>query len=79
MYDFVFQSTLTGHKNIIKYVDSSITQANNGVYEICLLMQYCKGEFKFDITALKIIINVEKYFNDINRMTSNRLSAIFVV
>lgn len=36
------QSNLSGHKNIIGYVDSSITQQNNGVYEVLLLMPYCK-------------------------------------
>uniref|UniRef100_A0A336MW56 CSON008063 protein n=1 Tax=Culicoides sonorensis TaxID=179676 RepID=A0A336MW56_CULSO len=35
-------SNLSGHKNIIGYVDSSITQQNNGVYEVLLLMPYCK-------------------------------------
>lgn len=36
------QSNLSGHKNIIGYVDSSITHAGNGVYEVLLLMPYCK-------------------------------------
>lgn len=36
------QSNLSGHKNIIGYVDSSITQQSNGVYEVLLLMPYCK-------------------------------------
>ncbi|CAH1794694.1 unnamed protein product [Owenia fusiformis] len=36
-------SSLSGHKNIIKYVDHSITKQNNGVYEVLLLMQYCRG------------------------------------
>ncbi|ELU02272.1 hypothetical protein CAPTEDRAFT_227866 [Capitella teleta] len=35
-------SSLSGHKNIIKYVDSCITVASNGVYEVLMLMQYCK-------------------------------------
>ena len=38
------QKSLSGHKNIIKYVDSSINAVNNGVYEVLLLMQYYKGE-----------------------------------
>lgn len=36
------QSNLSGHKNIIGYVDSSITHTGNGVYEVLLLMPYCK-------------------------------------
>ncbi|XP_033122310.1 AP2-associated protein kinase 1-like [Anneissia japonica] len=35
-------STLTGHKNIIPYVDSSITKTSNGIYEVLILMEYCK-------------------------------------
>jgi AP2-associated kinase len=37
-----FQSNLSGHKNIIGYVDSSLTHAGNGVYEVLLLMPYCR-------------------------------------
>ncbi|XP_064601663.1 AP2-associated protein kinase 1-like isoform X2 [Liolophura sinensis] len=36
--------TLSGHKNIIKFVDCSITVTPNKVYEILILMQYCKGD-----------------------------------
>ncbi|KAH8412607.1 hypothetical protein KR009_003588 [Drosophila setifemur] len=35
-------SNLSGHKNIIGYVDSSITPTGNGVCEVLLLMPYCK-------------------------------------
>ena len=38
------QKSLSVHKNIIKYVDSSISAVNNGVHEVLLLMQYCKGK-----------------------------------
>lgn len=38
-----FQSNLSGHKNIIGYVDSSITPHPGGVYEVLLLMPYCKN------------------------------------
>lgn len=37
-----FQSNLSGHKNIIGYVDSSLTHTGNGVYEVLLLMPYCR-------------------------------------
>lgn len=36
------QSNLAGHKNIIGYIDSSITLGPNGVYEVLLLMPFCK-------------------------------------
>ncbi|XP_055836741.1 AP2-associated protein kinase 1 isoform X2 [Episyrphus balteatus] len=35
-------SNLNGHKNIIGYIDSSITHTGNGVCEVLLLMPYCK-------------------------------------
>ncbi|CAG9824548.1 unnamed protein product [Phaedon cochleariae] len=35
-------SSLNGHKNIIGYVDSSITSTGGGVYEVLLLMPYCQ-------------------------------------
>ncbi|XP_034490909.1 AP2-associated protein kinase 1 isoform X4 [Drosophila innubila] len=35
-------SNLSGHKNIIGYVDSSITPTGNGVCEVLLLMPFCK-------------------------------------
>ena len=35
-------STLNGHKNIIGYIDSSITQSSNGVYEVLLLTPFYK-------------------------------------
>ncbi|XP_012264395.2 AP2-associated protein kinase 1 isoform X2 [Athalia rosae] len=36
-------SNLSGHKNIIGYVDSSITHTGGGVHELLLLMPYCKS------------------------------------
>ncbi|KAK3923687.1 AP2-associated protein kinase 1 [Frankliniella fusca] len=37
-------SNLSGHKNIIGYVDASITPTSNGVYEVLLLMSHCKSD-----------------------------------
>nr|XP_023024483.1 uncharacterized protein LOC111512577 [Leptinotarsa decemlineata] len=35
-------SSLSGHKNIIGYVDSSLTATGGGVYEVLLLMPFCQ-------------------------------------
>ncbi|CAB3388355.1 Hypothetical predicted protein, partial [Cloeon dipterum] len=35
-------SNLSGHKNIIGFIDSSITHTGNGVYEVLMLMPYCR-------------------------------------
>ncbi|XP_053980452.1 AP2-associated protein kinase 1 isoform X1 [Hylaeus volcanicus] len=37
-------SNLNGNKNIIGYVDSSITHIGGGVHELLLLMPYCKSQ-----------------------------------
>ncbi|XP_011335247.1 AP2-associated protein kinase 1 isoform X2 [Ooceraea biroi] len=37
-------SNLSGHKNIIGYVDSNITHTGGGVHELLLLMPYCKSQ-----------------------------------
>lgn len=41
---FYLQSNLSGHKNIIGYVDSSITHTTGGIHELLLLMPYCKSQ-----------------------------------
>ncbi|XP_055616457.1 BMP-2-inducible protein kinase [Toxorhynchites rutilus septentrionalis] len=40
--EITIASNLSGHKNIIGYVDHSINPKGNGVHEILLLMPYCK-------------------------------------
>ncbi|XP_053387696.1 BMP-2-inducible protein kinase-like isoform X2 [Mercenaria mercenaria] len=35
--------TLSGHKNIIRFAESSVTVTPNKVYEVLILMQYCRG------------------------------------
>lgn len=37
------QSSFVHHKNIVKYVDSSVTQLSNGVWEVLILMDFCSG------------------------------------
>nr|XP_022917982.1 AP2-associated protein kinase 1 isoform X2 [Onthophagus taurus] len=36
-------SNLSGHKNIIGYIDGSLTATGGGVYEVLLLMPYCQN------------------------------------
>lgn len=41
----LLQKDLVGHKNIVGYLDSSITTCGGGdVWEVLILMDYCKGE-----------------------------------
>jgi len=47
---FFLQRCLSGHKNIVSYVDSNVSKLNSDVYEVLLLMQYCQGLiFLFEI------------------------------
>lgn len=40
------QKDLVGHKNIVGYLDSSITaMGSRDVWEVLILMDYCKGEY----------------------------------
>lgn len=41
----LLQKDLVGHKNIVGYLDSSITaMGSRDVWEVLILMDYCKGE-----------------------------------
>lgn len=40
----MLQSNLNGHKNMIGYVDSAIISHGNGVYEVLMLMPYCRTQ-----------------------------------
>jgi len=42
----IVQRTLSGHKNIVSYIDSNVSKLNADVYEVLLLMQYCQGIVK---------------------------------
>ncbi|XP_012286213.1 BMP-2-inducible protein kinase isoform X2 [Orussus abietinus] len=47
-------SNLSGHKNIIGYIDSSISHTGGGVHELLLLMPYCKSQvFQIMINRLQ--------------------------
>lgn len=43
MYFCFFQSNVSGHKNIVGYIDSCVSHVGNGVYEVLLLMAHCKS------------------------------------
>ena len=40
------QKMLSGHKNTIGYIDSVVNVLSPGIYEVLILMEYCKGEFQ---------------------------------
>lgn len=42
----VLQRDLSGHKNIVGYIDSSINSVSSGdVWEVLILMDFCRGEW----------------------------------
>jgi hypothetical protein len=57
---FLFpQSNLNGHKNLIEFVDSSISTTDNGVHEVLLLMPYHKVK---DIIKIFIFTQLDCIF-----------------
>lgn len=38
------QKELSGHKNIVSYLDSTINTVGDSVWEVLILMEYCKGQ-----------------------------------
>lgn len=50
------QRDLVGNKNIVGFLDSSITAVGNGdVWEVLILMDFCRGKPKLYYTQLVIV------------------------
>ncbi|KNC99838.1 NAK/BIKE protein kinase [Spizellomyces punctatus DAOM BR117] len=62
-----FMRQLNGHKNIVKYVDSSIQKARNGGFEVFILMEYCRGGHLVDFLNTRLS----------NRLTEPEILTIF--
>ena len=41
----ILQKLFSGHKNTIGYIDSVVNNMPAGIYEVLILMEYCKGMF----------------------------------
>ena len=39
----MFQKLLSGHKNAISYLGCTINQIAPSIYEVLILMEYCRG------------------------------------
>lgn len=51
---FIFQRDLSGHKNIVGYIDSSINSVSSGdVWEVLILMDFCRGERGLNVLFLR--------------------------
>lgn len=51
------QRDLSGHKNIVGYVDSSVTAVGGGdVWEVLILMDVCKGKHSQVFFLLLVLI-----------------------
>lgn len=46
MYFFFFQKELSGHKNIVSYLDCAVNSISDNVWEVLILMEYCRGKEK---------------------------------
>ncbi|TPX65212.1 hypothetical protein SpCBS45565_g05328 [Spizellomyces sp. 'palustris'] len=65
--EIYFMRQLNGHKNIVKYVDSSIQKARNGGFEVFILMEYCRGGHLVDFLNTRLS----------NRLTEPEILTIF--
>ncbi|KAJ3415646.1 hypothetical protein HDV05_004522 [Chytridiales sp. JEL 0842] len=45
---------VNGHKNIVRYFDSSVQRLRNGDYEVLILMEYCPGGHLVDFLNTKL-------------------------
>ena len=57
---FGLQKELSGHKNIVGYLDSSISAVSDSVWEVLILMEYCKGRLSSwlpPITPLMVLLH----------------------
>nr|KAJ3419332.1 hypothetical protein HK105_007080 [Polyrhizophydium stewartii] len=45
---------VSGHKNIVRFIDSSITPLRTGGYEILILMEYCEGGHLVDFLNTRL-------------------------
>lgn len=46
------QRDLSGHKNIVGYIDSSINNVSSGdVWEVLILMDFCRGKYSNPILS----------------------------
>ncbi|KAI9099852.1 kinase-like domain-containing protein [Phlyctochytrium arcticum] len=61
-----FMKQLNGHKNIVKYFDSSIQRMRSG-YEVFIIMEYCRGGHLVDFLNTRLS----------NRLTEAEVLAIF--
>lgn len=46
----MMQKELSGHKNIVNYLDSTINVVSDSVWEVLILMEYCKGKARLKLT-----------------------------
>lgn len=54
----LLQRDLAGHKNIVGYIDSSTTAVGSGeVWEVLILMDFCRGEEFASTTRWKLRCN----------------------
>ncbi|KAJ3012780.1 hypothetical protein HKX48_006085, partial [Thoreauomyces humboldtii] len=58
---------LNGHKNIVKYIDSSVQKMRNGGYEVLILMEHCRGGHLVDFLNTRLS----------NRLTEMEVLTIF--
>lgn len=69
----VLQKDLVGHKNIVGYLDSSITaMGSRDVWEVLILMDFCKGECRRRDALIAVNIRVCEAQRSLNNLSTIR-------
>lgn len=42
---YFLQKELSGHKNIVGYLDCAVNSIGDNVWEVLILMEYCRGKY----------------------------------
>ncbi|KAK7830954.1 hypothetical protein U0070_018498 [Myodes glareolus] len=42
--EITIMKELSGHKNIVGYLDCAVNSISDNVWEVLILMEYCRGE-----------------------------------
>ena len=74
---FLFQSNLSGHKNLIDFIDSSIVPTEPGVHEVCLLMMMMKMMKMMIMMIMQVYLLMPYHKINVLQLMNERLSSGF--
>lgn len=57
----LLQKELSGHKNIVGYLDSTISAVSDSVWEVLILMEYCKGKASKIVSVRPGVVQAKRH------------------